>query len=198
MFEDVIQDLINQLSRMPGVGPKSAQRIALWFINSDSSVANDIADAIVEAKKNAQFCSVCGNISEQNVCSICASNSRDKSIITVVEDSKDLVAIEKTHEFKGVYHVLGGSLNPINDIYPQDLRIKELLERLRDGVVEEVILATNPNIEGEATASYLARIINPIGIKVSRIALGIPVGSDLEFADQMTLSKAFETRTILN
>lgn len=149
-------------------------------------------------QKNAQFCSVCGNISEQNVCSICASNSRDKSIITVVEDSKDLVAIEKTHEFKGVYHVLGGSLNPINDIYPQDLRIKELLERLRDGVVEEVILATNPNIEGEATASYLARIINPIGIKVSRIALGIPVGSDLEFADQMTLSKAFETRTILN
>lgn len=198
MFTDVIQNLIDQLSRLPGVGPKSAQRIALWLINSDESVSSDIAESITEARKQSRFCKICFNISEQELCNICSNPRRDETVITVVEDAKDLVAIEKTHEFQGLYHVLGGSLNAVANIFPEDLHVKELIERLRDGKVQEIIIATNPNIEGEVTASYLAKIISPIQIKVTRIALGLPMGSDLEFADQITLGRAFETRTEIN
>ncbi|MDR0950830.1 MAG: recombination mediator RecR [Candidatus Ancillula sp.] len=195
MFEEVVQDLIDQLGRFPGVGPKSAQRMALWLINQPDTTATEISRTIIDSKRKAKFCKICGNISEEEICSICSNPNRDRTLIAVVEDSKDLVAIEKTREFRGLYQVLGGSLNPIEGIYPEDLRIRDLVMRLGDGKVKEVIIATNPNIEGEATASYLARLIAPLGVKVSRIATGLPMGSDLEFADQMTLGKAFEART---
>lgn len=194
MFEDIVQDLIDQLGRFPGVGPKSAQRMALWLLKQDDSVAKEIAETILFSKAEAKFCKICFNLSESAVCSICQSKNRDTSIICVVEDSKDLVAIEKTNEYKGLYHVLGGALNPIDDVFPEDLKIKELLTRLADSKVKEVVVATNPNISGEATASYLARVIAPLSVRVSRIAQGLPMGSDIEFADSSTLSKAFNGR----
>ncbi len=198
MYEEVVEQLIHQLERLPGIGPKSAMRLALFILESEDNYASELAKIIELAKKTIRFCEVCGNISGHALCSICSNSNRLSSIICVVEEPKDLIAVEKTCEFLGTYHVLGGNLNPIEGVGPNELRIRSLLERLSNKKVEEVILATNPNIEGEATASYLARLIKPIGVKVSRIATGLPLGADLEFADEMTLGQALTLRREMN
>ena len=194
MYEGIIQDLIDELGRLPGVGPKSAQRIAFHILAADPTDVLRLADALREVKEKVRFCSVCGNVAEQEECRICRDPRRDQSILCVVEESKDVVAIEKTREFKGRYHVLGGAISPIEGIGPDDLRIRELMVRLSDAGIVEIILATDPNLEGEATATYLARLISPLGIAVSRLASGLPVGGDLEYADEVTLGRAFEGR----
>jgi recombination protein RecR len=194
MYEGVVQDLIDELGRLPGVGPKSAQRIAFHILSADPEDVERLASTLREVKERVKFCSICGNVSEEEQCRICLDQRRDPAALCVVEESKDVVAIERTREFRGRYHVLGGAISPIEGIGPDDLRIRELLSRLADGTITEVILATDPNLEGEATATYLARMISPLGISVSRLASGLPVGGDLEYADEVTLGRAFSGR----
>jgi recombination protein RecR len=194
MYEGIIQDLIDELGRLPGVGPKSAQRIAFHIIQSDRVDVTRLAEILKTVKERVKFCSTCGNISEEELCRICKDPRRDNSSICVVEESKDVLAIEKTREFKGKYHVLGGAISPIDGIGPENLRINELMTRLAQTQINEVIIATDPNLEGEATATYLTRLIKPLGVKVSRLASGLPVGGDLEYADEITLGRAFEGR----
>jgi len=194
MYEGIIQDLIDELGRLPGVGPKSAQRIAFHIIQSDRVDVTRLAEVLKTVKERVKFCIICGNISEEDLCKICRDPRRDKTAICVVEESKDVLAIEKTREFKGTYHVLGGAISPIDGVGPENLRIKELMKRLSETTISEVIIATDPNLEGEATATYLTRLIKPLGVKVSRLASGLPVGGDLEYADEITLGSAFEGR----
>ena len=194
MYEGIIQDLIDELGRLPGVGPKSAQRIAFHIIQSDRVDVTRLAEVLKTVKERVKFCTTCGNISEEDLCKICRDPRRDNTSICVVEESKDVLAIEKTREFKGKYHVLGGAISPIDGIGPENLRIKELMSRLAATEISEIIIATDPNLEGEATATYLTRLIKPLGIKVSRLASGLPVGGDLEYADEITLGRAFEGR----
>ena len=198
MYEGVVQDLIDELGRLPGVGPKSAQRIAFHLLQSDAVDVKRLVDALTEVKAKVRFCATCGNVAEGEQCKICADARRDGTSICVVEEPKDVVAIERTREFRGRYHVLGGAISPIEGVGPDDLRIKELMTRLASGEVTEVIIATDPNLEGEATASYLARFLRPMGLKVTRLASGLPVGGDLEYADEVTLGRAFEGRRVLD
>jgi len=194
MYEGAIQDLIDALGRLPGIGPKSAQRIAFHILQSENETAHALVDAIRTVKERVKFCVQCGNVSEETECRICRDPRRDPTQICVVEESKDVIAIERTREFRGKYHVLGGAISPIDGIGPEQLRIRELMTRLADSNITEVILATDPNLEGEATATYLARLIKPMGLNVSRLASGLPVGGDLEYADEITLGRAFEGR----
>lgn len=194
MYEGAIQELIDELGRLPGVGPKSAQRIAFHILQSELVDIQRLVDSIREVKEKVKFCEICGNVSEDVQCRICRDPKRELHAICVVEESKDVQAIEKTREFRGRYHVLGGAISPIEGIGPENLRIKELMTRLADGAVTEVILATDPNLEGEATATYLARLLKPLGLTVTRLASGLPVGGDLEYADEVTLGRAFEGR----
>jgi recombination protein RecR len=194
MYEGIIQDLIDELGRLPGVGPKSAQRIAFHIIQSDRVDVSRLAEVLKTVKERVKFCTICGNITEEELCKICRDPRRDNTSICVVEESKDVIAIEKTREFKGKYHVLGGAISPIDGIGPENLHIRELMQRLAETEIAEVIIATDPNLEGEATATYLTRLIKPIGVKVSRLASGLPVGGDLEYADEVTLGRAFEGR----
>jgi recombination protein RecR len=197
MYEGVIQELIDELGRLPGIGPKSAQRIAFHLIQSERVDVDRLVEILRNVRERVKFCAICGNVSEDVECRICRDPRRDPGVICVVEESKDVVAIERTREFRGRYHVLGGAISPIDGVGPEQLRIRELLARLTDTQVTEVILATDPNLEGEATATYLARIIKPLGIAVSRLASGLPVGGDLEYADEVTLGRAFEGRRTL-
>lgn len=194
MYEGAVQDLIDELGRLPGIGPKSAQRIAFYVMASEKADIGRLATALVEVKDKVRFCDTCGNIAQTEQCRICTDPRRSDEIICVVEEPKDVVAIERTREFRGKYHVLGGAINPINGVGPDDLRIRELMTRLADGTVTEVILATDPNIEGEATATYLGRMLRGMEVPVSRLASGLPVGGDLEYADEITLGRAFEGR----
>ena len=197
MYEGIVQDLIDELGRLPGVGPKSAQRIAFHILAADPADVQRLAAVLREVKEKVRFCGICGNVAEEEQCRICQDPRRDLTILCVVEEPKDVLAIEKTREFRGRYHVLGGAISPIDGVGPDDLRIRELLARLADGTVTEVILATDPNLEGEATATYLARLISPMEIAVSRLASGLPVGGDLEYADEVTLGRAFEGRRLV-
>jgi recombination protein RecR len=194
MYEGPVQDLIDELGRLPGIGPKSAQRIAFHLLKVEPADAERLARAIHEVKARVHFCRLCFNVAEGDLCRICRDPRRDATVVCVVEEPRDVVAIERTQEFHGRYHVLGGAISPIEGIGPDDLRIRELLSRLEPDGVGEVILATNPNIEGEATAMYLARLLGPLGVKVTRIASGLPVGGDLEYADEVTLGRAFVGR----
>lgn len=194
MYEGVIGQLIDQLGKLPGIGPKSAQRIAFHLIQSDRIEVEELVEVLRTVREKVKFCQICGNVSEEIECRICRDPKRDLSTICVVEESKDVVAIERTREFKGRYHVLGGAISPIDGIGPEQLRVKELLARLANTAIMEVIIATDPNLEGEATATYLARLIKPMGITISRLASGLPVGGDLEYADEVTLGRAFEGR----
>ena len=194
MYEGVIGNLIEKLGRMPGVGPKSAQRIAFWILEADREDVSELANSILEAKAKVRFCDTCFNVSEAEQCRICLDTRRDLKTICVVEESKDVIAIEKTREFRGKYHVLGGAISPIDGIGPENLRIRELMVRLAATEIQEIIIATDPNLEGEATATYLSRLLKPLGMKVSRLASGLPVGGDLEYADEVTLGRAFEGR----
>ena len=192
-----IQKLLDELERLPGIGPKSAQRIVYWLLNADRAGALRLAEAIVEVKERIRFCLRCFNYAESDLCEICASTKRDTQIICVVSEPRDIPPIERTAMFSGVYHVLGGALSPMEGIGPDNLHIRELLQRLASEEVNEVLLATNPNVEGETTATYLARLIKPLGITVTRLASGLPVGGDLEFADEVTLGRAIESRRTL-
>ena len=194
MYEGIVQDLIDELGRLPGVGPKSAQRIAFHILSEDTDDVKRLAEVLLEVKEKVKFCEICGNVAQTSQCRICLDPKRDDSVICVVEEPKDVVAIEKTREFRGRYHILGGSINPIDGIGPDNLRIRELMPRLADETVTEVILATDPNLEGEATATYLSRMLVPLGLTVSRLASGLPVGGDLEYADEITLGRAFAGR----
>jgi recombination protein RecR len=194
MYEGAIQDLIDELGRLPGIGPKSAQRIAFHIIQSERVDISRLADVLRTVKEKVKFCTECGNISEEELCRICRDPRRDPTLICVVEESKDVIAIEKTREFRGKYHVLGGAISPIDGIGPENLRIRELMVRLAATEIKEIIIATDPNLEGEATATYLSRLLKPLGMKVSRLASGLPVGGDLEYADEVTLGRAFEGR----
>jgi recombination protein RecR len=198
VYEGIIQSLIEELGRLPGIGPKSAQRIAFHVIQSERSDIERLVEVLRVVRERVKFCQICGNISEEDECLICRDPRRDLSLICVVEESKDVVAIERTREFKGRYHVLGGAISPIDGVGPDQLRIKELLNRLQDADIKEIIIATDPNLEGEATATYLSRLIKPLGIDVSRLASGLPVGGDLEYADEVTLGRAFEGRRRLS
>ena len=198
MYEGAVQDLIDELGRLPGIGPKSAQRIAFHVLQSDAADVQRLAVALTEVKARVRFCEVCFNVAEAALCRICADPRRDDSGICVVEEPKDVVAIERTREFRGRYHVLGGAISPIDGIGPDDLRFRELMTRLADGTVTEVIIATDPNLEGEATASYLARFLKGMGLTITRLASGLPVGGDLEYADEVTLGRAFEGRRLLD
>ncbi|NMR18694.1 recombination mediator RecR [Cellulomonas fimi] len=198
MYEGAVQDLIDELGRLPGVGPKSAQRIAFHLLAVDPVEVRRLVDALTEVKARVRFCDVCGNVTQEETCRVCRDPRRSTTVICVVEEPKDVVAIERTREFRGKYHVLGGAINPIAGVGPDDLRIKELLTRLASGEVTEVILATDPNVEGEATSTYLARMLLPMGLTVSRLASGLPVGGDLEYADEVTLGRAFEGRRRIN
>jgi recombination protein RecR len=198
VYEGVVQDLIDELGRLPGVGPKSAQRIAFHILQSDPADVRRLAHVLSEVKEKVRFCVVCGNVAQDEQCRVCQDPRRDRAVICVVEEPKDVVAVERTREFRGRYHVLGGAISPIEGVGPDDLRIRELLARLADGTVTELILATDPNLEGEATATYLARMVKPMGLKVTRLASGLPVGGDLEYADEVTLGRAFEGRRLLD
>ena len=194
MYSPSIEKLIQSFEKLPSIGNKTAARLAFYMLNASEEETNEFVSSIINAKKNLKYCSKCYNISDTDPCPICGNPKRDPSVICVVEDVRDIIAMEKTHEFKGVYHVLHGSISPMNGIGPDDIKIKELLARLMDGTVKEVILATNPRVEGEATAMYLSKLIKPLGIKVTRIAHGSPVGGDLEYTDEITLTKALEGR----
>jgi recombination protein RecR len=198
VYEGVVQDLIDELGRLPGIGPKSAQRIAFHVLAADPEDIRRLAGVLLEIKDKIRFCVTCGNVAEQEQCRVCADPRRDSSIICVVCEPKDIVAIARTREYRGRYHVLGGAISPIDGVGPDDLRIRELMARLADSGVEEIILATDPNLEGEATATYLARLIKPMGLRVTRLASGLPVGGDLEYADEVTLGRAFEGRRLLD
>jgi recombination protein RecR len=197
MYEGVVQELIDELGRLPGIGPKSAQRIAFYLLQAEDEQAKKLAQVLTEVKERVRFCETCGNVTEEQFCNICRDVRRSRNTICVVEESKDVQAIERTREFRGLYHVLGGAISPIEGIGPDQLRIKELMTRLSDPDIQEVIIATDPNLEGEATATYLTRMLAPLGITVSRLASGLPVGGDLEYADEITLGRAFEARRIV-
>jgi recombination protein RecR len=198
LYEGVVQDLIDELGRLPGVGPKGAQRIAFHLLAADPVDVRRLAHTLSEVKDRIRFCRICFNVAEADECRICRDARRDLTVICVVEEPKDVVAVEKTREFRGRYHVLGGAISPIEGVGPDDLRVRELMVRLADGTVTELILATDPNLEGEATATYLARLIKPMGLTVTRPASGLPVGGDLEYADEITLGRAFEGRRLLD
>ena len=198
MYEGVVQELIDELGRLPGVGPKSAQRIAFHLLQTEDDLADRLAKVLIEVKERVRFCEICGNVSEQEKCNICRDERRSRTSICVVEESKDVQAIERTREFRGLYHVLGGAISPIEGIGPDQLRIKELMTRLSDPNIQEVIIATDPNLEGEATATYLSRMLASLGITVTRLASGLPVGGDLEYADEVTLGRAFSGRRPAN
>jgi recombination protein RecR len=198
MYEGVVQDLIDELGRLPGVGPKSAQRIAFHLLAADPVDVRRLAQVLGEAKDKVRFCRTCFNVAEAEQCRICLDERRDQTLLCVVEEPKDVLAVEKTREFRGRYHVLGGAISPIEGVGPDDLRVRELMQRLADGTVTELILATDPNLEGEATATYLARLVKPLGLRVTRLASGLPVGGDLEYADEVTLGRAFEGRRLLD
>jgi recombination protein RecR len=198
VYEGVVQDLIDELGRLPGIGPKSAQRIAFHLLAADPTDVRRLVAALTEVKEKVRFCRSCGNVAEAEECRICLDTRRDPAVLCVVEEPKDVVAIERTREFRGRYHVLGGAISPIEGIGPDDLRVRELMTRLADGTVTELILATDPNLEGEATATYLARLVKPMGLRVTRLASGLPVGGDLEYADEVTLGRAFEGRRLLD
>ncbi|MCJ2193863.1 recombination protein RecR [Micrococcus luteus] len=198
MYQGAVQDLIDELGRLPGIGPKSAQRIAFHMLEADREDMLRLADAIRTVKDKVRLCSVCFNVSEDEVCSLCRDERRDRSQICVVEESQDVMAMERTRAFQGRYHVLGGAINPIAGIGPEQLHVRELLTRLQDEAVQEVILATDPNLEGEATATYLGRLLGATGIRVTRLASGLPVGGDLEYADEVTLGRAFEGRRLIS
>jgi recombination protein RecR len=198
MYEGVVQELIDELSRLPGVGPKSAQRIAFHLLQTEDDQAKKLAEVLLEVKERVRFCDTCGNVAEDVECNICRDPRRVRNAICVVEESKDVQAIERTREFRGLYHVLGGAISPIEGIGPDNLRIKELMTRLSNPDIQEVIIATDPNLEGEATATYLSRMLVPLGITISRLASGLPVGGDLEYADEVTLGRAFEGRRTVN
>jgi len=198
VYDGVVQSLIDELGRLPGVGPKGAQRIAFYLLGADPADVRRLAAVLVEVTERVRFCRVCGNVAEDEECRICRDPRRDPSVICVVEEPKDVAAIEKIREYRGRYHVLGGAISPIDGIGPEDLRTRELMARLSDGSVTELILATDPNLEGEATATYLARLVKPLGLRVTRPASGLPVGGDLEYADEVTLGRAFEGRRLLD
>jgi recombination protein RecR len=198
MYEGVVQDLIDELGRLPGVGPKSAQRIAFHLLQADPVDVKRLAQVLVEVKDKVRFCRTCFNVAEADECRICLDTRRDPSLLCVVEEPKDVQAVERTREFRGRYHVLGGAISPIEGVGPDDLRVRELMQRLADGTVTELIIATDPNLEGEATATYLARLVKPMGLRVTRLASGLPVGGDLEYADEVTLGRAFEGRRLLD
>ena len=198
MYEGAVQDLIDELGRLPGIGPKGAQRIAFHLLAAEPADVGRLAAALQRVKDEVKFCTTCGNVAEAEQCRICLDPRRDETVICVVEEPKDVVAIERTREFRGRYHVLGGAISPIEGIGPDDLRVRELLQRLQDGAIAELILATDPNLEGEATATYLARLIKPMGLRVTRLASGLPVGGDLEYADEVTLGRAFSGRRLLD
>jgi recombination protein RecR len=193
-YAEPITRLLEELERLPGIGPKSAQRLAFHILKGDDATAQQLADAIVEVKRQIHFCTRCFNFASEDLCEYCADTRRDTSVICVVEEPRDVVAVERTGEFRGMYHVLQGAISPIDGIGPEQLRVRELIDRLSSGSVTEVVIATNPNIEGETTALYLARLIKPLGMLVTRIASGLPVGADLEFADEVTLGRALEAR----
>ena len=194
VYTQPVQALIDELGRLPGIGPKSAQRIAFHIVQTESFDVSRLAEILTTVREKVRFCQICGNVSEDDVCGICKDPRRDPSQICVVEEAKDVLAIERTREFRGLYHVLGGAISPIDGIGPEDLRITQLMQRLGDGRVTEVIIATDPNLEGEATAAYLSRLLTVMEITVSRLASGLPVGGDLEYADEVTLGRAFEGR----
>ncbi|WP_308796923.1 recombination mediator RecR [Agromyces silvae] len=194
MYEGIVQELIDELGRLPGIGPKSAQRIAFHIVQTEHFDVSRLAEILSEVRTKVRFCEICGNVSEENTCAICRDPRRDGTLICVVEEAKDVVAIERTREFRGLYHVLGGAISPIDGIGPDELRIRQLMQRLADGTVVEVIIATDPNLEGEATATYLSRLLTTLEIRVTRLASGLPVGGDLEYADEVTLGRAFEGR----
>jgi len=194
VYEGAVQDLIDELGRLPGIGPKSAQRIAFHLLAAEPVDVERLALTLQRVKAEVRFCRICGNVAESEECRICRDPRRDATIICVVEEPKDVVAVERTREFRGRYHVLGGAISPIDGVGPDDLRIRELMVRLQDGTVKELILATDPNLEGEATATYLARLVMPMGLIVTRLASGLPVGGDLEYADEVTLGRAFTGR----
>ncbi|WP_309710359.1 recombination mediator RecR [Pseudolysinimonas sp.] len=194
MYEGIVQELIDELGRLPGIGPKSAQRIAFHILQTESFDTKRLAQILMDVRDKVRFCSICGNVAEQDTCSICRDPRRSPATICVVEEAKDVVAIERTREFRGLYHVLGGAISPIDGIGPDDLRIASLVKRLADSTVTEVIIATDPNLEGEATATYLTRLLVQPGLRVTRLASGLPVGGDLEYADEVTLGRAFEGR----
>jgi len=198
VYEGIVQDLIDELGQLPGVGPKGAQRIAFYLLTANPDDLRRLAATLMEVTEKVKFCRTCGNVAENEECRICRDPGRDLSVICVVEEPKDVAAIEKIREFRGRYHVLGGAISPMDGIGPEDLRVRELMARLSDGTVTELILATDPNLEGEATATYLARMIKPLGVKVTRPASGLPVGGELEYADEVTLGRAFEGRRTLN
>jgi recombination protein RecR len=198
MYEGVVQQVIDEFGRLPGVGPKGAQRIAFFLLASDAEDVRRLANVLNEMTERVRFCRTCGNVAEAEECRICLDTRRDPAVICVVEEPKDVAAVEKIREFRGRYHVLGGAISPIDGVGPDDLRIKELMTRLADGIVTEIILATDPNLEGEATATYLARLMKPMGITITRPASGLPVGGDLEYADEVTLGRAFEGRRQLD
>jgi recombination protein RecR len=198
VYEGVVQDLIDELGQLPGVGPKGAQRIAFHLVSADPADVRRLASALIEVIERVKFCRTCGNVAEQDECRICRDPRRDLAVICVVEEPKDVAAIEKIREFRGRYHVLGGAISPIDGVGPDDLRISQLMTRLSDGTVTELILATDPNLEGEATAAYLARLVKSIGLRVTRPASGLPVGGELEYADEVTLGRAFEGRRLLD
>lgn len=193
-YPEPITKLIDSFMKLPGIGPKSAARLAFYVLDMKEDDVLDFAKALVDAKRNLSFCSVCGHITDKDPCYICADTSRNRSVICVVQESKDVIAMEKMRDFHGLYHVLHGTISPMDGIGPEDINIPDLLKRLQDDTIEEVILATNPNVEGEATAMYISRLLKPSGIKVTRIAHGLPIGGDLEYADEVTLSKAMEGR----
>jgi recombination protein RecR len=194
VFEGIVQDLIDELGKLPGIGPKSAQRIAFHLLDADAASVQRLADVLVQVKEQVRFCEICGNVTSADRCQICTDPRRTDEVICVVEESKDIVAIERIREFKGRYHVLGGAIDPIGGVGPNDLRIGELMRRLGTGETTEVILALDPNIEGEATSAYLSRLLGPLEVTVSRLASGLPVGGDLDYADEMTLGRAFSGR----
>jgi len=198
VYEGPVQDLIDELGRLPGVGPKSAQRIAFHLLDADKDEVQQLVDAITTVKTSVSFCVICGNVTEQEECAICRDARRDRSVICVVEESKDVMAIERTRSYRGLYHVLGGAISPLQGVGPDQLRIRELMTRLSDEAVQEIVLATDPNLEGEATATYLSRLLKTLGIRVTRLASGLPVGGDLEYADEVTLGRAFEGRTVVS
>jgi recombination protein RecR len=198
VYEGIVQDLIDELGRLPGVGPKSAQRIAFHLLQAEPADVRRLADILVEVKAKVKFCTICFNVSQADQCRICSDERRDATVLCVVEEYKDVVAIERTREFRGRYHVLGGAISPIDGVGPDQLRMRELMTRLADGTVTEVILATDPNLEGEATATYLTRLLKPMELRVTRLASGLPVGGDLEYADEVTLGRAFAGRRSAN
>ena len=198
MYEGAVQDLIDELGRLPGVGPKSAQRIAFHVLQADAVDVQRLAETLLVVKERVRFCEQCFNVSEAERCRVCSDPRRDPTAICVVEEAKDVVAIERTREFRGTYHVLGGAINPIEGIGPKDLRFTELMSRLSSGQVTEIIIATDPNLEGEATAAYLSRLLKEMDLRVTRLASGLPVGGDLEYADEVTLGRAFEGRTLIH